>query len=477
MDCIHWGIISTFWRYMLEIAGVPLSIVLQFIMPISNYYILFELAFYKDRLASSCLFDFNRSIDLFFLQINRGEKMNDIKIEVRNVTKIFGKNPQLGLKLLNEGKSKKEILEKTGMTVGVNKASFEVKAGEIFVIMGLSGSGKSTLVRMLNRLIEPNDGQVLIDGRDIVKMKAPQLREVRRKKMTMVFQRFALFPHRTVLSNTEYGLEIQGADKEKRRKKALDALKLVGLEGYENSFPSELSGGMQQRVGLARALANDPDVLLMDEAFSALDPLIRKDMQNELIEIQEKMKTTIIFITHDLDEALRLGDRIALMKDGTIVQIGTPEEILINPANNYVERFVEDVDLSKVLTAAHVMKKPERIVVDRGPRVALKIMKDAGISSVYIVDNKQRLLGAVTAQDASDAVKNGKTLEDVMVCELQTVKPDTLIADMIEMVAQASLPVAVVDENNRLEGIIIRGAVLAGLSGGDIQLNGNGVKE
>lgn len=462
---------------MLEIAGVPLSIVLQFIMPISNYYILFELAFYKDRLASSCLFDFNRSIDLFFLQINRGEKMNDIKIEVRNVTKIFGKNPQLGLKLLNEGKSKKEILEKTGMTVGVNKASFEVKAGEIFVIMGLSGSGKSTLVRMLNRLIEPNDGQVLIDGRDIVKMKAPQLREVRRKKMTMVFQRFALFPHRTVLSNTEYGLEIQGADKEKRRKKALDALKLVGLEGYENSFPSELSGGMQQRVGLARALANDPDVLLMDEAFSALDPLIRKDMQNELIEIQEKMKTTIIFITHDLDEALRLGDRIALMKDGTIVQIGTPEEILINPANNYVERFVEDVDLSKVLTAAHVMKKPERIVVDRGPRVALKIMKDAGISSVYIVDNKQRLLGAVAAQDASDAVKNGKTLEDVMVCELQTVKPDTLIADMIEMVAQASLPVAVVDENNRLEGIIIRGAVLAGLSGGDIQLNGNGVKE
>lgn len=403
--------------------------------------------------------------------------MDDIKIEVRNVTKVFGKNPQLGLKLLNEGKSKKEILEKTGMTVGVNKASFEVKAGEIFVIMGLSGSGKSTLVRMLNRLIEPNDGQVLIDGQDIVKMKAPQLREVRRKKMTMVFQRFALFPHRTVLSNTEYGLEIQGADREKRREKALEALKLVGLEGYENSFPSELSGGMQQRVGLARALANDPDVLLMDEAFSALDPLIRKDMQNELIEIQEKMKTTIIFITHDLDEALRLGDRIALMKDGTVVQIGTPEEILINPANNYVERFVEDVDLSKVLTAAHVMKKPERIVVDRGPRVALKIMKDAGISSVYIVDNKQRLLGAVTAQDASDAVKNGKTLEDVMVRELQTVTPHTLIADMIEMVAQASLPVAVVDENNRLEGIIIRGAVLAGLAGGDIQLNGNGVKE
>lgn len=463
---------------MIENAEEQLRITLQFIMPISSItFYLLQPGFYKDRLTSSCLFDFNRSIDLSFLQIIRGEKMNDIKIEVQNVTKIFGKNPQLGLKLLNEGKSKKEILEKTGMTVGVNKASFEVRAGEIFVIMGLSGSGKSTLVRMLNRLIDPNDGQVFIDGQDIVKMKAPQLREVRRKKMTMVFQRFALFPHRTVLSNTEYGLEIQGSDKEKRREKALEALKLVGLEGYENSFPSELSGGMQQRVGLARALANDPDVLLMDEAFSALDPLIRKDMQNELIEIQEKMKTTIVFITHDLDEALRLGDRIALMKDGSIVQIGTPEEIMINPANNYVERFVEDVDLSKVLTAAHVMKKPERIVVDRGPRVALKIMKNAGISSVYIVDNKQRLLGAVTAQDASDAVKNEKKLEDVMVREIQTVTPDTLIADMIEIVAQASLPVAVVDENNRLEGIIIRGAVLAGLAGGDIQLNGNGVKE
>lgn len=403
--------------------------------------------------------------------------MSDVKIEVRDVTKIFGKNPQIGLKLLNEGKSKKEILEQTGMTVGVNKASFKVHAGEIFVIMGLSGSGKSTLVRMLNRLIEPDAGKILIDGQDIVKMKPAQLREVRRKKMSMVFQRFALFPHRTVLRNTEYGLEIQGVDKEEQRERAMRALKLVGLEGYEHSYPTELSGGMQQRVGLARALTNDPDILLMDEAFSALDPLIRKDMQNELLELQEKMKKTIIFITHDLDEALRLGNRIALMKDGVIVQTGTPEEILINPANRYVERFVEDVDFSKVLTAGHVMKKPERIVYDRGPRVALKIMKNAGISSVYIVDNSQKLLGAVTAQDASEAVKSGKKLEDVMVRDLQTVTQDTLLSDILEMVAQAVLPVAVVDEENRLQGILVRGAVLEALSGGEIQANGNGVKQ
>src|SRR5690606_2877184 len=285
-----------------------------------------------------------------------------------------------------------------------------------------------------------------------------------------------LFPHRTILENTEYGLEIQGVEKKARQQKAKEALALVGLEGYEDQYPSQLSGGMQQRVGLAIALANDPDILLMDEAFSALDPLIRKDMQDELLQLHHNMGKTIIFITHDLDEALRLGDRIALMKDGSIVQIGTPEEILINPANQYVERFVEDVDVSKVLTAGHIMKKPERIVYDRGPRVALKIMKNAGISSVYIVDHRQRLMGAVTAQAASEAIQSGKSLAEVMVRNIQTVTPDTLISDIIEMVAQAELPVAVVDGENRLEGILVRGAVLAALAGGDLQVNGSGVK-
>lgn len=399
--------------------------------------------------------------------------MGDVKIEVKNVTKIFGKSPRNGIEMLNSGMTKKEILAKTGMTVGVNRANFKIYAGEIFVIMGLSGSGKSTLVRMLNRLIEPTDGNVYIDEQDIVKLNANELREVRRKKMSMVFQQFALFPHRTVLSNVMYGLEIRGFDKNAQKERALEALKQVGLEGYENSFPKELSGGMQQRVGLARALANDPDILLMDEAFSALDPLIRKDMQNELLNLQEKLKKTIVFITHDLNEALRLGDRIALMRDGSIVQIGTAEEILTNPANEYVERFVEDVDFSKVLTAGHVMKQPEAIRIDRGPRVALKIMKDAGISSVYVVDKKETLLGAITAQDASNAVKNGKSLEEAMTKELITVTSETLLEDLLDKTATASLPVTVVDEEYRLKGIIVRGAVLAALSGNGIQLNGN----
>jgi glycine betaine/proline transport system ATP-binding protein len=398
--------------------------------------------------------------------------MNEAKIKVQNVTKVFGKSPKQGLEMLNNGMSKKDILEKTGMTIGVNRANFEVHPGEIFVIMGLSGSGKSTLVRMINRLIEPTTGQVLIDNQDIVKLNANELREVRRKKLGMVFQQFALFPHRTVLGNVQYGLEIRGADKGLKTAKAMEALRQVGLEGYQNSFPSELSGGMQQRVGLARALANDPDILLMDEAFSALDPLIRKDMQDELLNLQDSMKKTIVFITHDLDEALRIGDRIALMKDGEIVQIGTAEEILTKPANEYVERFVEDVDFSKVLTAGHIMKRPEHIRHDRGPRVALQIMRDAGISSVYIVDKTQTLLGAITAQAASEAVKDGKSLLEAMSRDIQTVTPETLIVDLLEKTATATLPVAVVDNGNHLKGIIVRGAVLAALAGEGIHLEG-----
>jgi glycine betaine/proline transport system ATP-binding protein len=388
-----------------------------------------------------------------------------VKIQVKNITKVFGKHPKKALQLLNEGKSKKEILEKTGSTVGVNKASFEVYSGEIFVIMGLSGSGKSTLVRLINRLIEPTSGEVLIDGEDITKMKKEQLREVRRKKLSMVFQRFALFPHRTVLENTEYGLDVQGVEKSIRTQKATESLSLVGLGGYEEQYPSQLSGGMQQRVGLARALANDPDVLLMDEAFSALDPLIRKDMQDELLDLQASMEKTIIFITHDLDEALRIGDRIALMKDGNIVQIGSPEEILTNPANDYVERFVEDVDLSKVLTAEHIMKRAETVQVEKGPRVALQLMKERGISSIYIVDKKQKLLGAVTAQVAKDAIDQKKSLNDVMIRELEVIDKETLLTDLFEKAATASIPLAVVDNQERLRGIIIRGAVLGALAG------------
>ena len=260
-------------------------------------------------------------------------------------------------------------------------------------------------MRLLNRLIEPTSGEIYIDGDMITNMSKDQLREVRRKKISMVFQNFALFPHRTILENTEYGLELQGVEKEQRRSKALESLKLVGLEGFEEQYPNQLSGGMQQRVGLARALANDPDILLMDEAFSALDPLIRKDMQDELLELHTSVGKTIIFITHDLDEALRIGDRIVLMKDGNIVQIGTPEEILMNPSNEYVERFVEDVDLSKVLTAGHIMKRAETVQIDKGARVALTLMKNLGISSIYAVDKKKHLLGVISAQAAKKRQK------------------------------------------------------------------------
>ena len=391
--------------------------------------------------------------------------MEKAKITVKDVTKVFGKSPKQAVKLLDQGKSKSEILKETGMTVGVNRASFDVYPGEIFVIMGLSGSGKSTLVRLLNRLIEPTSGQVLIDDEDIVRMKPEQLREVRRKKLSMVFQRFALFPHRTVLENTEYGLEVQNIGKENRSKKAQESLELVGLKGYEHSYPAELSGGMQQRVGLARALANDPDVLLMDEAFSALDPLIRKDMQDELLELQESMEKTIVFITHDLDEALRIGDRIALMKDGSIVQIGSPEEIMTNPANDYVERFVEDVDLSKVLTASHVMKRAETLRADRGPRVALELMREQKLSSLYIVDKKKKLLGAITADATAKAIEEKKEINDILITDLPTVAPETLLTDMFVKMADSSLPLPVVDENEKFKGIIVRGAVIGALAG------------
>ncbi|MES1046011.1 glycine betaine/L-proline ABC transporter ATP-binding protein [Heyndrickxia oleronia] len=390
-----------------------------------------------------------------------------IKIEVKNVTKIFGKHSKKASQLLSEGKTKQEILKSTGATVGVNQANFHVNDGEIFVIMGLSGSGKSTLVRMLNRLIEPTLGEILIDNENVTKMNKEQLRNIRRKKISMVFQKFALLPHRTILQNTEYGLEIQGIEKSKRQEIALESLKLVGLEGYEDQYPDQLSGGMQQRVGLARALTNDPDILLMDEAFSALDPLIRKDMQDELLELHNTVGKTIVFITHDLDEALRIGDRIALMKDGNIVQIGTPEEILMNPSNEYVERFVEDVDFSKVLTAGHIMKRAETVQIEKGPRVALTLMKNLGISSIYVVDKQNRLLGAVTAQLAKDAFEKGLPLNEVIQKNITTVQKDTLLMDLFDIVSTAEIPIAVVDERDRMKGIVIRGALIGALAGND----------
>lgn len=388
------------------------------------------------------------------------------KVEIQDLVKIFGKKEKQALELVKKGHSKEDILEKTGATVGVNKASFKVEEGEIFVIMGLSGSGKSTLVRMLNRLIEPTEGNILIDGDNVSKMSKEELRKVRREKESMVFQNFGLFPHRTILENTEYGLEVQGVDKEVRQEKAEAALDNAGLLPYKDQKPNQLSGGMQQRVGLARALANDPEILLMDEAFSALDPLIRRDMQDELIQMQDAMQKTIIFITHDLNESLRIGDRIAIMKDGEVVQVGTGEEILTNPANEYVERFVEDVDRSKVLTAENIMIRPQTLRAQKqGPRVAAQQMKTEGLSSMLVIDNNQQLQGYVTDEDVLTAVKSGiKNFDSILRTDIPTVSKDTLVYDLYDIIHNTDTPVAVVDENNKLEGIVIRSLVIGALA-------------
>lgn len=390
---------------------------------------------------------------------------NDLpKVKVNHLTKIFGKKTKPALEMIRANKSKTEILEKTGATVGVYDVNFEVEEGEIFVIMGLSGSGKSTLIRLLNRLFEPTSGNIYIDGQDISSLDKEGLREVRRNKMSMVFQNFGLFPHRTILENTEYGLEIRGVPKEERQAKAEKALENSSLIAFKDQLPSQLSGGMQQRVGLARALANDPEILLMDEAFSALDPLIRREMQDELLDLQENVKKTIIFITHDLNEALRIGDRIALMKDGQIMQIGTGEEILTNPANEYVRTFVEDVDRSKVLTAQNIMVPAltTNIEID-GPTVALKRMRQEEVSMLLAVDKKRQLKGVVRAEKALEARKNGTSLVECVDPEIQTIDKDMLVNDIFPLIYDAQTPLAVTD-NGKLLGVVIRGSVLEALA-------------
>ena len=401
------------------------------------------------------------------------ESNAETKIEVRGLTKIFGKRVNRAKEMLKAGNTKPEILKATGATVGVDRADFSIKTGEIFVIMGLSGSGKSTTLRMLNRLIEPTDGQVLIDGDDIAKLDKQALREVRRQKLSMVFQGFALLSNRTVLQNAAFGLEIQGMEKDEREMKANKALDLVGLNGFADQYPDQLSGGMQQRVGLARALASDAEILLMDEAFSALDPLNRRDMQDELLDLQEDMQKTIVFISHDLNEALRIGDHIMIMKDGEIVQIGTPEEILSQPADDYVEKFIEGVDRSQVYTAANVMIRANTVNIDRdGPRLAARRMRDNEISSLYVVDTKRKLVGILDADDVRSAIDAGqKDLRSIVKSDVPTTKMDTPLADLLDAVSTTPVPFAVVDDHDRLRGIIIRGAVLGALSGQEVNVN------
>lgn len=388
------------------------------------------------------------------------------KIQVRGLSKVFGNQPKKALELRDQGLKRPEILEKTGQTLGLSNISFDVKEGELLVIMGLSGSGKSTLIRCLNRLIEPTEGDIIIGGENIPKLSDKELLECRRRHFSMVFQHFALFPHRSVQLNAEYGLEIRGVDKAERAKKARAALKQVGLDGWEDAFPNQLSGGMQQRVGLARALANDSTVLLMDEAFSALDPLIRKDMQQELLELQHRMKKTTIFITHDLDEALNIGDRIILLKDGEIVQIGTPEEILTQPADDYVARFIEGVDMSRVLTARHAMR-PVRATAksDDGPRTVLHKLSENGLDSIYVTNRERKLIGLIEADDANRAAREGRnTLEGIISDDFPRVGPDEPLHNLFAMFNEKSFPIAVIDDDQRLLGVVVKGAVLAELA-------------
>ncbi|MFI6090211.1 glycine betaine/L-proline ABC transporter ATP-binding protein [Streptomyces sp. NPDC051218] len=347
------------------------------------------------------------------------------RLQAEHLYKVFGRRPADAVEKLRHGTDREE-LRAEGTTAAVIDASFTVEPGQIFVVMGLSGSGKSTLLRMLNGLSEPTAGQVLFDGQDLTGLSARELREVRSKKISMVFQHFALFPHRSVLENAGYGLEVQGVPRAEREERATVALELAGLKGWEKSWPDELSGGMQQRVGLARALATDADLLLMDESFSALDPLIRRDMQDQLLELQKRLKKTIVFITHDLNEAMRLGDQIAVMRDGEIVQIGNAEDILVTPANDYVAAFTQDVDRSRVLTAGAIMAEPQTVIGTKTPEG-----------------------------------KELRTAQDVLSAAPAKVKADTPIIELFTPCSTSGAAVAVTDDEGVLIGVVPRARLLA----------------
>lgn len=392
------------------------------------------------------------------------------KIDIQDLHLIFGPKKKKAMQMLKAGKTKEEILREAESTVAVKDANFQIEEGEIFVLMGLSGSGKSTLLRCLNRLITPTSGKILCNGHDIATLSEEELLQVRRKEFAMVFQNFGLLPHRTVVDNIAFGLELQGVDKNERHRIALESMEVVGLKGYENQMCNELSGGMQQRVGLARALANDPEVLLMDEAFSALDPLIRVQMQDELLELQSKLKKTIVFITHDLSEAIKLGDRIAIMKDGEIVQIGTSEDILTSPANEYVERFVEHVDRGGIVTAESVMINKPLVarIKKEGTEVIIRKMKEKSISTIPAIDKDGVLIGELRLRDLVKLRKQGiHSAEDILVTEYHSVTPDTVLEDILPIVTKTNTPIWVVDEDRKFHGKIPLSSLIEELTGKD----------
>ena len=394
----------------------------------------------------------------------RGDEDKAVKLKVEDLTLIFGKRKKDALAMLEQGASKAEILAKTKCTVGIHKASFEVYEGEIFVVMGLSGSGKSTLIRCLNRLNEPTAGKVFFKDQDITREGNNELLNTRRFEMSMVFQKFGLLPHKTILENAAFGLELRGESKEEREKKALAALETVGLKGYEEQYPAAMSGGMQQRVGLARALANDTEVLLMDEAFSALDPLIKSDMQDELLQIQGKVQKTIVFITHDLDEAIKLGDRIMIMKDGIIEQIGSAEDILTNPASEYVEAFVEKVDRKTIITAESLMfTKPSLLRVKKdGPMRAIRKMRAEGVKFLPVEDERRSFLGYVWLNDVLALAENKEeSLVKALKTQVPSVYNDYTVEEMLPLISGHNYPLAVVDkEDGRLLGLVTQTSLI-----------------
>lgn len=400
---------------------------------------------------------------------------NQSIISVKNVSKLYGKNKAEALKLMKQGETKANIQEKLGTTVALSDVSFDVKKNEIFVIIGLSGSGKSTMIRCLNMLHKPTSGTVKFKGQEIGKLNKKQLLAYRREKISMVFQNFGLMDHRNVLSNVVYGLEIRKVPKEERTKKALELISMVGLDGWEYSSIDSLSGGMKQRVGIARALANDPEVLLMDEPFSALDPMVRRDMQFELLSIQRKLNKTVIFITHDVNEAFKLGDTVAIMKDGKIIQMDTPENMFANPANEYVRDFIDSADKTQVLSAKNVMVTPSCIVKPKDSvSYALKEMKNNGLSSAYVVDETMKFLGVITLESALQAKQEKSTnIKGYIQKNVPSVFKDVFVSEILPIAASASFPIAVVDDENKLLGIISKASVLTSL----IQFESDNEKE
>jgi glycine betaine/proline transport system ATP-binding protein len=393
------------------------------------------------------------------------EQENDYILELKNVSKLYGINRAEAARMMREGSDKQTVYKKTGATVALWDVNLKIRRGEIFVVIGLSGSGKSTVVRCLNRLHKPTAGSVLFEGQDITKFGNRDLLELRRRKMSMVFQSFGLMSHRDVLGNVAYGLEVRGMSRAQREEKARQVIQMVGLSGLEHQSCDSLSGGMRQRVGIARALANDPEVLLMDEPFSALDPLVRRDMQFELLKIQRKLGKTVVFITHDIDEAFKLGDTVAIMRDGKVIQVDTPEGMSADPADDYVQRFVGSADRSKVTSLRSVMITPASLarLTDR-PAQAIEAMRRNALSTVYVVDHSLRLRGILTIADAVRAHREGLPIAQVMNPDVETCNPDETVHAILPRAAQAPYPLAVIDETGSLLGIVTKAAVLSTLA-------------